>query len=201
MKKILSLLLALTMILGLCACGNVDETNSETIYKLGDTVSTDIAEFTLERAEFAIVLSNLGSTLGEPKEYDPKKDSKNPYIAATGHTYVLTEFKLKNIDSRELDISKGSSFRNDLMTVDYNNKSYNQSLSVLGDLIKTEEGSTIVPSTLTSHSSLKPGSDRNIRGYLDVETVVKNLDDSFYITISLPNSSGQNESFKFKLNK
>ncbi len=197
MKKILSLLLVLVIISSLCACGK----SNEKIYKLGDTVSTDITELTLERAEFAVVLSNYGSTLGEPKEYNPEEDVRNPYIAATGHTYVLTEFKLKNLDSRALDISKNSSFRKDLMTVDYNNKSYNDTLSVLGELIKAEDSCTVVPSTQSSHSTLRPESDFNIRGCLDIETVVENLDDTFYITIALPNSSGQNEYFKFELNK
>lgn len=197
MKKIFSLLLATVMILSLCACGG----KNETVYKLGDTVSTDMVEFTLDDAQLSIVLSNIGSSMGEPKTYDAEIDDKNPYVAATGHTLVFSEFKIKNIHDRPIELDKFSDFRKGLIEVEYNKNTYEEQVHFLADVSKVEgEDDKIFPISSTSSTRLNPDSERIIRAYLDIAADIENLNDVFYISFSLPDSSGEEKTFKYEIN-
>lgn len=62
MKKILSLLLVLSCCLGLCACSN-NLKPSAIMYEIGDKVSTDCAELTLEEAKFVDYTSEKSCVL------------------------------------------------------------------------------------------------------------------------------------------
>lgn len=76
---------------------NSTEENEADRYVVGDTVSTDIAEFTLDRAELCIALNNTyGDKFLTPKEYDANQDNKNPYVAPVGKTLLSFDFTIKN---------------------------------------------------------------------------------------------------------
>lgn len=113
MKKLIALFLAMVMCLSLAACGNkqINSGNSQTddgtaapndniqYYKLGDTVSTDIFEFTLNAAEFTIALNNVNDDdRYTPKAYDPQDDADNPYVAPVGHTYAAFSYTVSNLN-------------------------------------------------------------------------------------------------------
>lgn len=61
MKRIIAMLLALMLCLPLCACGG-DAGDEVQYYKPGETVATDLVEFTLDEAEFARFIVNKGSS-------------------------------------------------------------------------------------------------------------------------------------------
>ena len=67
------------------------ETQQEEVakYKVGDTVSTDLLEFTLSDSQFAIALNNqlpigaeftYDNTCYLPKDYNPEADAKTPML-------------------------------------------------------------------------------------------------------------------------
>ena len=80
MKKLFILILSLAMIVSLCACGGDGTTNStptETTtppttepptvkLNIGETASTDLAEFTLESSQFTYYVSNVSTNYVEP---------------------------------------------------------------------------------------------------------------------------------------
>lgn len=107
MKKSLALIaltIAAALALCLAGCGSSGsssaantgslssaETQQEEIakYKVGDTVSTDLLEFTLSDSQFAIALNNQLPTGAEftydntyylPKVYNPEADAKTPML-------------------------------------------------------------------------------------------------------------------------
>ena len=117
MKKLLALILTAALALSLVACGGgggtgdttstntpsggedstpTDEQRQEDVqyFQLGDTVSTDIFEFTLDTAALTIALNNRTANDGTagnyftPKEYDTQQDAQNPLVASKGHTYA-----------------------------------------------------------------------------------------------------------------
>ena len=109
MKKIISILIACILLLGLCACEStptlVDtpqnndtlqnnntptETESAKVFSLGDTVELDDVVVT-----FLDVTQSNGSTYNKP---------------TSGNVFVLCEFEIANNSSEELNISSMMSF-------------------------------------------------------------------------------------------
>lgn len=107
MKKLLALIaftIVVALALCLAGCGNSGsssaantgslssaETQHEEIakYKVGDTVSTDLLEFTLNDSQLAIALNNqlqigtgftYDNTYYLPKDYNPEADAKTPML-------------------------------------------------------------------------------------------------------------------------
>ena len=71
----------------------------------------------------------------------------------------------------------------------------------MADVYKVEgEKDKIFPISITSSTRLNPDDERIIRGYLDIEADIENLNDVFYISISLPDSSGEEKTFKYEIN-
>ena len=104
-----------------------------TTVAIGETVSTDIVELTLDRADFATALYNgisteavLGQTpvdeieLGLPKEYDASADADNPYVAPVGHVLVAYTVTVSNHDRTALDLDEWSS--SDFVTLTYSDQ-------------------------------------------------------------------------------
>lgn len=139
MKKMFTLLLASAMALSLTACGDggeptpfsgADPSPSESVSpapaagsQLGETVSTDLAEFTLDRADLTIALENAhGDDYFLPKEYSAEEDSKNPFVASKGHCLVAITYTLANLNRGNLDLD--GSFNGPLFQVSYQGKDY-----------------------------------------------------------------------------
>ena len=217
MKKILALILAAALALSLVACGSdgtgdsntpggentlppatdksVDNTKviEETkYYQLGDTVSTDIFEFTLDRADLAIALVNtIGDNGFLPKEYDATTDSRNPYVAAKGHTLVAITYTAKNLDRASVEVDGGSNPT--FITVEYDNQTYN-SETIYGYSSVNGWDWEQDPSTNTL---LLAGEHETRRCYLDIPVETEDLSDTFSLIFSIPNSEGKTEDFIF----
>ncbi len=219
MKKLLLMLLALTMCVSMCACGgdknksdaSASESTSEnsneesrisepevTYYYIGDTVSTDIVEFTLDDAAFAIALNNnSGDNYCTPKEYDAEEDYRNPYVANIGETLVFYEFTIKNLD-RTTHIMALSS------TVEYNDQQYDER-DINKALYYHSNTSNKDPyvwymDKVTESVALYAAETESHRAYTTIKTDVADLNDNFAITFSLSTSSGEKESFTYLIN-
>ena len=112
MKKLFAMCLALATLLPLCACGAEGSSGNSAAaterYQIGDTVSTDIFEFTLDAAAFTIALNRVyGSDYFTPKEYDASADSGNPFVASVGHTYVAFTYTVKCLDRSSNEFHDG----------------------------------------------------------------------------------------------
>ncbi len=230
MKKLLLILLAFTMCVSMCACGesksegdvsaskSISENSNEessiaepevTYYYIGDTVSTDIVEFTLDDAAFAIALvNNSGETYCTPKEYDPDKDQKNPYVAKKGQTIVFYEYTIKNLDRTSLKF-----YVTNLATIKYNETLYegnNQNCAVYHyDInkyydqygkLKTEEPYVWHIENTSSGFFVDASAKQSHRTYFIIGTEVSDINDEFAITFNLPTSSGEKESFTYLIN-
>lgn len=90
MKKLIPIILSLAMLFSLCSCGGGTSNHQEETaerYEIGDTVSTDIFEFTLDAAALTIALNcSYDDNYFTPKGYSAQSDSGNPFVAPVGHT-------------------------------------------------------------------------------------------------------------------
>lgn len=95
-----------------CLESVTDETTeeaTETIieYELGETVSTDIIDFTLEKAVFTIACENAnGEVFLLPVEYE--SGANNPFVAPVGETLVAVTFTIRNNNRTSANIAQGS---------------------------------------------------------------------------------------------
>lgn len=185
-------------------------TSSETqiaTVAIGETVSTDIVELTLDRAEFATALYNgisteavLGQTpideveLGLPKEYDASADADNPYVAPVGHVLVAYTVTVSNLDRTALDLDEWSS--SDFVTLTYSNQelSADKKETVL---IICADGSLFSSPAL--NLPLSASDTSTVRRYAEFAIEPESLTDPFQLTFSLPNSQGEKEHFTYQI--
>ena len=213
MKKALCLLLALVLCLSLCACGDGDSTSqsegnetsaqnaenttpAETYYKIGDTVSTDIVEFSLDKAQLAIALSSVyDDTYCSPKDYDVNEDANNPFVCAKGHTYAAFTYTINNLDR--------TSYQGELPLVSAEYKNTKSNKQVDGAEYNKENnewgktGNNPVSPIYSWHFVLEVGEAKTFRSFIDIPVEADNLSDDFYLLIELPNSDGSTSIFTY----
>lgn len=202
LKKIISLVLVIVLCLSFAACGISG--GSTTYYKLGDTVSTDIFEFTLNAAEFTVALNNINDdNRYTPKEYDPEEDDDNPYVAPVGHTYAAFSYTVTNLNRASSEFHTGS-----FASVEYENKKYSamdegayfqyeqeQYMDVNGSLKTKKAGEWY--SDPGNNLLLLTGEKETRRARIDIEAEIKDLTADVKITFKIPNSEGKTEDFTY----
>ena len=219
MTKMISLLLALVITLSLCACGDTnpsptgnptaqattEPTIPETYYNIGDTVSTNLFNFTLDAATLAIALENThGDTLGDPKEYNPQEDSKNPYVAPTGHTYVAFTYTVENI-SRSSESFHGGDF----VKVIYKDTEYTTTLDDVAVLYYQEnqyysngsmhtQAANVWYSCDVGNMLVGAAEKQSRKASADFAIEADSLTDAFYLRISIPSTNGK-ETFTYQI--
>ena len=177
--------------------GKGETTESElpdTIYKVGDTVKTDIAEFTLNECALTIALSNINDeTYFTPREYDASRDARNPFVAKTGRTYTYVDFTISAIDRSSVKVN--DTFQGNFVEIKYNNNSYKRNF-IIG-MEKTEKSAFANVNAnnkwekyTATNILISAGGKSQYKCYADIEEDIKNLNDKFYITFYLPNSKG-----------
>lgn len=211
MKKYLALFLSLVLLVGFCACDKdtdiaAENNKSSQTYSIGDTVETDILSITLTNAQFAIKLNGSASgTLdqiqsGQTKladayftaeEYNPETDAGLAYVAAKGHTYVAIEYFAKNLDRASVEFD--GSFNPQFIAVEYAGNSY-PGESNYG--CRSENGFKWERFN-SDNVLLIAGEEYHYRCYVDISTDVEDLNDDFYLTLSLPTSGGKTQDFTF----
>jgi len=202
LKKIIALVLVAVLCFSFASCG---ESGSNTnYYKLGDTVSTDIFEFTLNAAEFTIALNNINDDKHfTPKEYNPQEDEDNPYVAPVGHTYAAFSYTVTNLNRASSEFHSGS-----FASVEYENKKYSaldegayyqyeqeQYMDVNGKLKTKKAGEWYFDPG--NNLLLLTGEKETRRALIDVETEIKDLTADVKISFKIPNSEGKTETFTY----
>lgn len=216
MKKALSLILALALCLGLCACGNKEAAATPTQateaapaepavpkLTLGETASTDLVDFTLLNADFTIYASATNNST-----YLAPTEDKTMYGASIGQTLMIPAFTMTNKD-RAGSISVTSNAWPFDWTVNYNDAEYpvyGFDLNFDHAAVEMSPGCIINPLTeyrIASHDSsnylLYAGETVSMRIVTLVEFEPANLSDSFDLVISLPNASGELEEFTYTI--
>lgn len=191
-KKIILISLILISLFVITGCNK----ESSEKYALGDTVKTDIASLKLLAGKYTYaVVSSITDNYGMPKEYDEQEDSRNPYVAAKGHTLASFTFVIENLDRASIDIAES------LGSINYNNKSYGNS-SEYATVYLAESVDYLNWERITSKNLiLLSGEKRYIRAYIDIPVDVDSLDDSMNLTFYLPKSDNSTEPFTFVISK
>lgn len=212
-------------IVGIIVSNNSNETgksifNSKTYYHIGDTVSTDIAEFTLNNSALTIALERGDNeNYYTPKEYNAEEDRGNPYLADTGNTLAYFDFTLSAIDRSDIEIYvKNIGYaRSCFVSVEHNGKKYSDKEELtIGREKKINTNGTLISNggknyidyttgewqSFTSNKILLlSGEQSQYKGYLQIAVNVENLKDKYYITFKLPNSQGKTEDFTYVINE
>ena len=165
-------------------------------YKIGDTVSTDIIEFTLDEAELAVALSNtVDENYFQPKEYDPQRDAQNPLVAAKGHTYATFSYTICNLDR--------TNYNGQLpfVTAEYKDTTSNKQVDgaeYKGDTWITTGNNPTSP-VYSWRFVLDVGIERSFRSFIDIPVEADNLTDEFLLNIELPVSDGTTSIYTYKI--
>lgn len=208
MKKIIVLLLTIIMCFCLGACDVLKDSNAKKQISLGDTASTDLAEFTLENAEFTYYVDN---TIDD-NEYKPIEDTDTIYAASKGNCLVALTFTVKNND-RAGSISYCGSFAEwePGWQVRYNKKTY---VVKSFDLNKNDgcspmslDHSVVInlktDEVIERHGSVNylidAGEAVTFRTFGIINTEPENLTDEFDFIIQVPTASGDYEQFTYSI--
>lgn len=194
MKKTIALILVAVLCFSFAACGKPG--GNTTYYKLGDTVSSDILEFTLDKATLAIALNNvINNDYCSPKDYNPQTDNNNPFVCAKGHTYAAFTYTIKNIDRTNYDGVLP------LVEAEYKNVKSDKQVDGAQYFSKIDEwkptGNNATPPVYSWHFVLKPEEPETYRSYIDIPVDADDLTDDFVLTVNLPASDGSTLSFSY----
>ena len=208
MKRIIAFVLSLLMVLSLCACGETKEKEKEEKLAVGNTASTDLAELTLENAQFAYYLDNHVNE----NYLAPIEETDTMYAASLGHCFVSLTFTLTSKD-RGGSISFAGTFGDwqPNFTVTYGGESY----TAKGFDLNDNEGSGGINLTFaayidrgtgkssgqigSSNYLLDAGKTVTIRTFGVVAVDPENLTDGFDISVDVPNSQGEYETFTYTI--
>lgn len=217
MKRISIFLLALVMVISIAGCSadtekQTDNTlssssetvlestsDTETTYSLGDSVSTDILNFTLERAELAICLHD--GTAGDfdevylPKEYDAT--TEDFCIAAKGHTLVSYTYIAENLDRAALEFDYDTSHTEPFISVKYGEEIYD----CIAETKAYSYDGFEWDSLMMTCTRLDPAEKMQIRTFVNIPVEVSSLEDDFTLIFRLPSSSGDTQEFNFTITK
>lgn len=180
--------------------------SNKTYYKIGDTVSTDIAEFTLNDSQLTIALSNVvDDTYFTPQEYNAEHDAINPLVAKTGHAFVYVDFTLSAIDRSSISVNNNAYHNGDLYKISYNGKTSKGNFEIGAEKVISSNyfGQVLSKEWKRFDGGLgitiSKGGKSQFRGYADIENI-ENLKDKYYITFNLPNSQGKIQDFTYVIN-
>jgi predicted small lipoprotein YifL len=225
MKKVLALVLALVLVLSLVACGGNGEAEKkdETIAKteteaskgqtvqlksLGETVSTDIMDFTLKEAALSYYASALhDDTYAKPIDHS----DGGIFTAAKGRVLVCMTFTIKNNDRDSLD-GGGSFAKWPMLTIsnenessavngfDLNNKDGRVGALEFGESEVSYNGGSTFTQNTSSNIIVEAGRNITVKVVGIAKIDPANLNDTFYLTVMIPNSNNNNEPFTYKVN-
>lgn len=224
MKKTVSLILVLITVLSLCACGGKSDTVATTTVptqanaptepkatepipteppveklSLGDTASTDVAEFTLLNADFTIF---AGATTNN--SYLMPTEGSTVYGASVGKILMVPSFTIKNKDRAGSMSVCGADwpFKWVVRYQDSEYPVYGFDLNYSDVSVEMNPGCVIdslteyyVTKIDTSNYLLYAGSEISMRIVTVVNFEPADLGDSFELEISLPTASGEFEKF------
>ena len=124
-------------------------------------------------------------------DYNASEDAGSAYIAAKGHTFVAVEYNAENLDRASIEFD--GPFNDQFMTVEYNGKEYKNE-TVYGAI---SENGYEWERYNSSNVLLIAGTNKYLRGYIDIETEASDLSDAFDLIFTLPNSDGTKSYFRY----
>ncbi len=200
-RRIVALLLSAAMCLTLCACGETEEEKEEKL-TVGNTASTDLAELTLENAQFAYYLNN---TFMDENYLLPTDEPNEVFAATLGHCLVSLTFTLTSKDrGRYIDFAGTFTDWDPNFTVTYGGASYTVKGFDLNDNDGVDYFSldfSVIGSEQRMADSmnylLDAGETVTIRAFGVVAVDPENLTDGFDISVDVPNSQGEYETFTY----
>ena len=176
-------------------------------HNVGETVATDLVEFTLDDTSFAVALVNSVPSGNDitpeedfyllPKEYDPEEDAKNAFVASKGHTFVSIVFTANNLDRNSIDLDTYEGTAYDFVNVVYKGKTYTTFDFVKKSWWTLPKSHAGVSGTTVANTLIWTEGPEVHRGYIDLPFEPDSLDDSFDLIVTLPNSDGTLTSFMF----
>ncbi len=207
MKKFFVLVLALVMCISLVACGGQSSTGNSSGLNVSDVASTDIVDFTILDSALAVY---VGDTTD--KGFLLPSEKKTNIGAPVGKSLVSVSFTVSNKDRAGYLNINTSEKKENSMPLDwkltyggktYDITSYMYSYDRIGFTPAAFiNGSTgeVLDTIGTNNYLLEAGKTISFRviGVVDVEP--DSLDDSFGITVKLPNSTGKQEKFTYTIN-
>ena len=173
-------------------------------YKVGDTVSTDLIEFSLDKASFTIALENeIGEDYYTPKEYDSATDANNPFVAKVGHTFAAYTCTIKNLDRVSANCLPS-------VTIEYEGNEYKGCKCgayylYQADAYVDQYGKQHIDkanawyNNIASNLLLSAGEKRILRANTDMAVAVSDLTDDFIFKIELPCSDGTKTTFAYSV--
>lgn len=212
--QLLALLISAVFALSLTACGGSSpesdspSTEEEPVvtYKVGDTVSTDLVEFTPNNIQFAIALTGsvpFGNDITaaddhyiQPKEYNADDDAKNPYVAPKGSVIVAIEVTTNNLDRTSIDLDEFGG-PHDFIAVEYDGKTYAEADSTKNGYYRVKDDHRSVSGTTVSNLYLGNEGPEVHRGFFILPFEPSSLDDHMKVTFNLPNSDGTKTTFVY----
>ena len=199
MKKIITLLLAVTIILSLCACGQ------KVTYQLNDTVSTDIVDLTLKDSQLTYYVSNISSNFAEPIN-----TPNSMFAAKTGTCYVSMTVTITNKDrGGSINFAGGfSSWNPAEWTVTYGGKEYElygfdlnssnyKKIDLSNGAVVRSDGTFYRKDT--GNALISAGATITLRFFGIIKVDPASLNDSFELNVKLPNSGGKFENFTYAI--
>lgn len=182
--------------------------SNKTYYHIGDIVSTDIAEFTLNDSQLTIALSNIvDDKYFTPQEYDAERDAINPLVAKTGHAFVYVDFTLSAVDRSSICVNDTAYHNGDLYKISYKGKTSKGNFEIgaektisSNDYGKVANGEWERRSNRVAGITISKGGKSQFRGCAEIENI-ENLKDKYYITFKLPNSQGKTQDFTYVINE
>lgn len=216
MKKLVPIILSLAMLFSLCSCGggasNHQEETAER-YEIGDTVSTDIFEFTLDAAALTIALNcSYDDNYFTPKGYSAQSDSGNPFVAPVGHTYAAFTYTVKCLDCSDNEFHDGIS---GAVSIEYDGKTYkgkypddtkdgayylyeDKNYIDVDQSLKTDKAKEW-HSGASNNMLLFAGATESRRAIIDLPIDIEDLDSPFILNVSVPCSDGSKTVFSYSI--
>ena len=176
-------------------------------HTMGETVSTNIVDFTLVNSTFTYYASNVSTDYGAPT------DKPNTLFSAkTGTCYVSMTVTIQNKD-RAGSLDFCGKWNPGKWTVNYNGETYpiygfdlniakypNVKLNYGGAFVEPDTGK-VLSKVGTGNKLISAGEEYTIRFFGIIHADPASLDDSFELTVKVPNSTGEYEDFVYTVSK
>ncbi len=187
---------------------NLEETASTAMLNLEETASTDIADLTLENAEFAHYLS----ATTDNTYLTPIEKTNTMYTAKTGKCYVSLTFTITNKDR-----GGSISFADPFVSVGdwapkWNVKYKDEDYTVYGFNLNSDNypfnlsSSCVIDKETgeakrhdSSNYLLDSGETVTLRTFGIIDVDPESLKDGFELSVQVPNSDGKNETFTYSI--
>ena len=216
MKKLIPIILSLAMLFSLCSCGGGTSNHQEETaerYEIGDTVSTDIFEFTLDAAALTIALNcSYDDNYFTPKGYSAQSDSGMPFVAPVGHPYATFTSAVKCLDRSDNEFHDGIS---GAVSIEYDGKTYkgkypddtkdgayylyeDKNYIDVDQSLKTDKAKEW-HSGASNNMLLFAGATESRRAIIDLPIDIEDLDSPFILNVSVPCSDGSKTVFSYSI--